>query len=91
MNALAASYEEQGLSANEQSDDDEIGGVGANNFTPSYEVSCESIVGGTVFAGKSVETRAAPPRDTLDLSKAFLDSAASHHQVVKESNLTHVW
>ena len=72
-------------------DDDETGGVGAMGFTPSYVIDPEYIQNGAALVGRSEGTEVTPPRGTLDLSKAYLYSAASHHQVVRAGDLTNVW
>ena len=68
-------------------DDDDIGGVSTANCTPSLVVDVEP---GVAFVGGSERERASPPRGTLDLTKAYLDSAASHHQIVRAADLSGV-
>ena len=68
-------------------DEDDIGGVGTVNCTPSLLVDVKP---GVTFVGGSERERASPPRGTLDLTKAYLDLAASHHQSVRAEDLTNV-
>ena len=83
----AETYLEELTIADLDTQGDDIGGLGAVNCTPSLVVD---VAPGVAFVGSSVREWASPPRGTLDLSKAYLDSAASHHQIVRADDLSSV-